>query len=75
MKKENVIVFDNLVQPNTEIAGQDLPAKPVKAIWPVMGHFTQPNAKGELYRPSSLDELSLRAQADGEEFRSMFQAS
>lgn len=66
----DVIEFDNLRQANSEIAGQTLP---VKAVWPVVESFSQPNAKGLLYQPNSLEDVSNRAQAAGERFRAMFQ--
>lgn len=66
----DVIVFDNLRQANSEITGQTLP---VKAVWPVVESFSQPNAKGLLYQPNSLEDVSSRAQAAGARFRTMFQ--
>jgi len=70
MKNRNVIVFNNLRQADGEIAGQ---TQTVKAIWPVPEHFNQPNAKGELYRPTKLEDITMRAQKAGARFCEMFQ--
>lgn len=66
---ENVIIFDNLRQSCSEIVGQ---LQPVKAIWPATEHFSQPNAKGELYRPKNLEDICQRAKQAGESFTAMF---
>lgn len=67
--EKDVIVFDNLLQADSEVAGQ---TQPVKAIRP--GEcFHQKNAKGTLYRPTKLEDVSLRAQQAGDRFRTLFQ--
>lgn len=68
---ENIIIFENLSQACSEIAGQILP---VKAIWPVTEHFSQPNAMGELYRPKNLEDIRERANQAGASFKAMFNA-
>ena len=70
MKNQNVISFDNLRQANSEIAGE---SKAVKALWPVTEHFSQPNAKGELYRPEGLEDITKRAREAGARFCEIFQ--
>lgn len=69
-KMSNVIVFDNLMQANGEVAGA---TQQVKAVWPVVESFSQPNAKGVLYQPDNLEDISSRARAAGARFRAMFQ--
>lgn len=68
---ENVIVFDNLRQADSEIAGQ---TQPVKAMCPVES-FSQSNAKGVLYQPTSLEDVSCRAREAGARFREMLKES
>jgi hypothetical protein len=70
MENQNVITFDNLRQADREIAGQ---TQSVKAIWPVAEHFSQPNAKGELYQPKSLEDITDRAKKSATRFCEMFQ--
>jgi hypothetical protein len=70
MENRTVITFDNLRQANSEIAGE---TQTVKALLPVVEHFSQPNAKGSLYLPNNLDDVSARARATAERFRAMFQ--
>lgn len=67
--ENNVIEFDNLRQACGEIAGQ---IQPVKAIWPIPEHFSQPNAMGELYRPKNLADIQERATQAGASFKAMF---
>lgn len=68
--RDKVIIFDNLRQANSEIAGQ---TQAVKAIMPTAEHFTQPNCKGSLYRPDNLEDISVRARMTGAHFSEMFQ--
>lgn len=65
-----IITFDNLIQANSEIAGQ---TQAVKAIAPTAEHFTQPNCKGSLYRPKDLEAISDRARSTGARFCEIFQ--
>lgn len=65
-----VIVFDNLMQANAEVAGQ---TQRVKAAWPMAESFIQPNAKGVLFQPDDLKAVSGRACEAGARFRAMFQ--
>ena len=69
MDEKSVIVFDNLRQADTEMVGE---TKPVKALWSEAEHFNQPNAKGSLYQPSHLGDVSARAAAAAGNFRNMF---
>ena len=68
MGDENFIVFDNLLQADDQVAGQ---TNRIKAVRP-NEHFTQPNCKGVLYRPKTLEEVSKRATRSGERFIKMF---
>ena len=72
MENRTVITFDNLKQANSEIAGE---TQTVKALLPVVvvEHFSQSNAKGSLYLPNSLEDVSARACATAERFCEMFQ--
>ncbi len=70
--EEQVIIFDNLRQACGEIAGQ---LQPVKAIWAATEHFSQPNAKGELYRPKDLKDVGNRAAQAGACFKNMVNVS
>lgn len=65
-----VIVFDNLMQANAEVAGQ---TQRVKAAWPTAESFIQPNARGVLFQPNDLNAVSGRAHEAGAKFRLMFQ--
>ena len=71
MKNLEVIIFDNLIQANSDIVGQ---TQAVKAVPPITGHFVQPNAKGSLYRPANLEDISTRAHKAGDKFCKMFSA-
>lgn len=70
MRIENFITFDNLLQADSEIAGK---TQRIKAVRPNelnehYEHFIQPNCKGVLYRPKTLEDVSERAKASGERF-------
>lgn len=71
MESKNVITFDNLRQADNKIAGQ---TQEVKAIRPAVAeHLSQPNCKGVLYHPNSLNDITKRASQSGILFRKMFQ--
>ena len=71
MSDESVIVFDNLVQADPQVLGK---FRPVEALPPdSVEPFVQSNARGELYRPSSLDDIRERAAKAGECFVGLFQ--
>ena len=68
---DNYIVFDNLVQADSQIVGANQPVKAVK----VSGGdepYAQINAEGELYRPSNLDDVADRANSAGDQFINRF---
>ncbi len=68
---KNIIVFDNLVQSaGGEFVGE---IQPVKAKISEGEYFRQPNAKGELYQPTSLEDVAQRACDAGEQFLALFQ--
>jgi len=67
---ESYIVFDNLVQADSNVAGK---SQPVRAEEKTSGKmYAQVNASGELYRPADLSEVSTRAQEAGKRFQSVF---
>lgn len=72
MKKpeESYIIFDNLVQADSNVAGK---SQPVRAEEKTSGKmYAQTNASGELYRPADLNEVGARAQEAAKRFKSMF---
>lgn len=74
MPEENendVIIFDNLVQMDAMVAGRTVPVMAVRHV--EVERFHQPNAKGELYCPATLDEVGHLAQEFSNELRAMFQ--
>jgi hypothetical protein len=70
-KDNNFIVFDNLVQAASDIAGDN---QPVKARKETIGEsrYAQANASGEPYRPSGLSDVKIRAIKAGERFNILF---
>lgn len=74
MKDEKIIVFDNLVHadPQGEGHGEQISAQVLSGdnIEP----FVQPNARGELYHPSSLEDVKVRARGAGRRFKELFQS-
>jgi hypothetical protein len=70
-KDEDFIVFDNLVQADSTIAGDDLPVKARKAAGSER-QYAQANASGEPYRPADLNDVQTRAVASGKRFNNLF---
>ena len=67
---ESCIVFDNLVQADSDVVGK---SQPVRAKEKTSGKmYTQAEASGELYRPADLNEVGVRAQEAAKRFKSMF---
>jgi len=67
---EDYIVFDNLVQADSDVAGK---SQPVRAEEKTSGKmYAQANTSGELYRPADLNEVSMRAKEAGKRFLDMF---
>jgi hypothetical protein len=70
---DDLIVFDNLVQANSDIAGDNLPVKARKETGSER-KYAQANASGELYRPKDLSDVKARAQEAGKRFNVLFNA-
>lgn len=67
--EERIIVFDNLVSSHPEIIGKKGPnIKMETQVEP----FVNPNAQGDLYRPQSLKDVTMRANAAADNFIKQF---
>ena len=66
---DNFIIFDNLVQADSHIAGDN---QPVIARREVGRPYAQENASGEPYRPTGLADVKLRAEIAGDQFNRFF---
>ena len=71
--EDDFIVFDNLVQADNVIAGDNQPVKARKVTKREHG-YAQANASGEPYRPTDLDDVKSRAIKAGERFNVLFNA-
>ncbi len=65
--KKDYIVFDNLVE-----IGVDGKSSPLKVQKETGSQYAQPNASGDLYQPSSLEEVKERAEKAGKRFNELF---
>jgi len=73
MKKlgKNYIVFDNLVQADSNVVGKN---QAVKAEEKPNGKmYAQENSHGKLYQPADLNEVSVRAKEAGKRFLSLLE--
>ena len=64
-----LIVFDNLVQADNNITGDN---QPVKARREAGRSYAQENASGEPYRPNGLEDIKVRAEVAGDRFKHFF---
>lgn len=70
-REDDFIVFDNLVQANSDIAGDNQPVKARKETGRE-SRYAQANAIGEPYRPTDLGDVKARAIKAGERFNVLF---
>jgi len=70
-KENDLIVFDNLVQAASDIAGDNQPVRARKEAGKE-SRYAQENASGEPYRPKDLSDVKTRAIMAGERFNVLF---
>lgn len=70
---DDFIVFDNLMQADSDIAGDNQPVKARKETGRER-RYAQANATGELYQPTGLSDVKARALKAGERFNVLFNA-
>ncbi len=70
-REDDFIVFDNLVQAASDIAGDNQPVRARKETGKE-NKYAQENASGEPYRPTDLDDVKDRAIRAGERFNVLF---
>lgn len=71
--EDDFIVFDNLVQADNVIAGDNKPVK-ARKVTKREHRYAQANASGEPYRPTDLGDVKSRAIKAGERFNVLFKA-
>ncbi len=71
--RNDIIVFDNLVQAVSDIAGDNQPVKARKETVRETS-YAQANASGEPYRPTGLNDVKDRAIKAGTRFKVLFNA-
>ncbi len=70
---DEFIVFDNLVQAVSDVAGDNQPVKARKET-ATENRYVQGNAIGEPYRPTDLEDVKDRAIKAGRRFNVLFNA-